>query len=1020
MKLVSVELCGIGPFARKQFIDFERFSDSGLFLLRGSTGSGKTTLIDSIVFALYGDVASGSDGAKSRLRSLYCAPDDPSYVIVVFEVSSGMYRVRRTPQYQKEGRATPVNTTIVLEKVVRDPSDSSGLRSVEALSRSIVDAQSMITSFIGLTKDQFLQTVVLPQGQFARFLTSKSSDREKILRDIFGTRFFQTLQEAFREEAKSASDLILRTRQQARSAVSSLLEELSLSPLSEECTCAAAKIAEAIDGYTGGLWLGEQHTHVSDQITSQLLEREEQAESAQTSLQSLARQRNSELNDAKQLNERLSEFTELCQRRDALADRSNEIASLRINVKELQLLQPLELPLAQYDSARLRLESAHEVLAEHFSVPEDSSTLLVDTADFSHTLSEMADKLRIQRDSFERALHIDEECTRLDIERTALSSQHHQCTSLLSQLEEKKTDNHTQREVLLARFEEVEHARSTLVTQENTRNSLMQRLEAAQLVANIRTQLNALEEEILEATRTAHERGQEAHRARELWLRETAASLAAELHDGSSCPVCGSTSHPSPAQFEGTERISREGLEQRERAQKTADQNLHELLSQRSAYLAQIDTLAEQAGDQSESLKSQLDTLTALLQDLQATASEYDSIKEKLKACEELDIQILTQSTACTQQRADLDEQLTLLDERLSRALQARETLMSGYSSLEQWKAALAQSEHTYNSASSSLTDYVQAAHLFSETQDFFFSSLKDAGFTADSRGISSLREQLPRLCALPEMREELEKFDRVLFATQNALASPRMSGLEGQSFVDCEALEGQVEEAEKNALSATQELASLRAQRASISRILTQVDNSLTHLRAAVESGYPKQRLAELANGTGASLHQVPLSSWILMSRFEELIAAANPRLTEISRGRYELRRSDTDATRSRKNGLGLSILDHESEEERSPSTLSGGEAFYVSLALALGLADVVMAESGGITLSSMFIDEGFGSLDLDTLDVVMAQLLALKESERCIGVISHVDEMARQIPDQILVSWSEGNGSTLSIRGA
>ena len=155
-------------------------------------------------------------------------------------------------------------------------------------------------------------------------------------------------------------------------------------------------------------------------------------------------------------------------------------------------------------------------------------------------------------------------------------------------------------------------------------------------------------------------------------------------------------------------------------------------------------------------------------------------------------------------------------------------------------------------------------------------------------------------------------------------------------------------------------------------------------------------------------------------MSRFEELISAANPRLAEISHGRYELQRSDTDPTRSRKNGLGLLIFDHEAEDTRTPSTLSGGETFYVSLALALGLADVVMAESGGIMLSSMFIDEGFGSLDLDTLDIVMAQLLALRQSDRCIGVISHVDEMARQIADQIQVTWKEGRGSTLSIRGA
>ena len=282
------------------------------------------------------------------------------------------------------------------------------------------------------------------------------------------------------------------------------------------------------------------------------------------------------------------------------------------------------------------------------------------------------------------------------------------------------------------------------------------------------------------------------------------------------------------------------------------------------------------------------------------------------------------------------------------------------------------------------------------------------------------MRSKLPRLSKLSTNATILQEYDQDLFATRQALESERLQGLEGQSPLDCQAIASSLEDAENALLAATDHVASIQAHRQGIQRSLSNVENALSALTSALESGYPKQRLAELASGTGPSLHQVPLSSWILMSRFEELIAAANPRLAEISHGRYELRRSDTDATRSRKNGLGLSILDHESEEERNPSTLSGGETFYVSLALALGLADVVMAESGGITLSSMFIDEGFGSLDLDTLDIVMSQLLALRESDRCIGVISHVDEMARQIPDQIEVRWREGEGSTLSIRAS
>lgn len=160
------------------------------------------------------------------------------------------------------------------------------------------------------------------------------------------------------------------------------------------------------------------------------------------------------------------------------------------------------------------------------------------------------------------------------------------------------------------------------------------------------------------------------------------------------------------------------------------------------------------------------------------------------------------------------------------------------------------------------------------------------------------------------------------------------------------------------------------------------------------------------------------PLASWVLISRLEEVLAAANPRLLAISAGRYELIGAPDDGTSSRRLGLGLKILDHETEEERATRTLSGGETFYTSLALALGLADVVASQAGGIELRTMFIDEGFGSLDSATLDLVMAQLHALRDSGRTVGVISHVDEMARQIPDQIRVFRKGERGSTLALR--
>ena len=419
-------------------------------------------------------------------------------------------------------------------------------------------------------------------------------------------------------------------------------------------------------------------------------------------------------------------------------------------------------------------------------------------------------------------------------------------------------------------------------------------------------------------------------------------------------------------------------------------------------------------------MKAQLNELTTRIADLRSLADSQQSIQESLDECEESEKNLIATKASQTQRLSHLRQENTDLLLRIDEETSVFTQLMQGHTSLEEWTSSLEDSTQAHQRSREALQRYQQAEQRLRETQDFLLEALEGAGLSPDSTGIELLRSKLPRLSELSANATILQEYDQDLFATRQALESERLQGLEGQSPLDCQAIASSLEDAENALLAATDHVASIQAHRQGIQRSLSNVENALSALTSALESGYPKQRLAELASGTGPSLHQVPLSSWILMSRFEELIAAANPRLAEISHGRYELRRSDTDATRSRKNGLGLSILDHESEEERNPSTLSGGETFYVSLALALGLADVVMAESGGITLSSMFIDEGFGSLDLDTLDIVMSQLLALRESDRCIGVISHVDEMARQIPDQIEVRWREGEGSTLSIRAS
>lgn len=1020
MKLLTLELSGIGPFASPQFIDFQRFTDAGLFLLRGATGSGKSTLIDAIVFGLYGDVASGNDGAKNRLRSLYCAPNDPSYVEVVFEVSAGIYRVRRTPQYVKEGRATPVNATVTFEKVTPNPSDPSGFSTLEALSRSIPEAQSMITSFIGLTKEQFLQTVVLPQGQFARFLSAKSSDREKILRDIFGTQYFQDLQNAFIEEAKSADESITRTRRDFLSALGTLQSQITDSPLAEPLSEDLTKLSEKLESTGEYEELNADLLTLSGQLNDLLKKQCDDAQRTLDSAQVLLDQRNAELNAAQDLHQRFNEYKLLSAQQAALLSQESQIKSLIVKEAHLRNLEPLKAPLQQFDSARSKLTQASSSLEKFISLPKRMDGALFDTTQAHTELAAGNSELLAEYEKVSNASHVHQQLVDARMEYERLTAQEIHAHQLIEDLKQRSDALLKTRAELTQKIEASQEARSDLASSSAQLDALNQRVDAAERADILRAQLIGLAEEIQEAHRIARERGIAALLARETWLQETAASLAAELEEDTPCPVCGSTSHPAPAQSD-SDNTMRQKLDELEALRQEADQHLHELSTQRSQCVAQIAALNGQAGSDSESLRIQRDALRQSIDQLSSLAENYQSLSAEFEASSESEKEILSARASTQEKLTNINSRIQEVKAQVSAYEASLAQALGDYTSLEEWKEALERKQDHQDAFSQALNSFDQAAQLFQSNQEYLNTAFSESGYKDGDIDLNQIREELKDLPQLEGLSQQIRHYHQELHTVQARLDSERFSGLETAEVPDLDACEKTREAAREEELRASSNLANIQALAKSIHRSETQLHSALAELGKALKEGYPRLRLAQLASGNGqASVHRVPLSSWILMSRFEELISAANPRLAEISHGRYELQRSDTDPTRSRKNGLGLVIFDHEAEDTRTPSTLSGGETFYVSLALALGLADVVMGESGGIMLSSMFIDEGFGSLDLDTLDIVMAQLLALRQSDRCIGVISHVDEMARQIADQIQVTWKEGRGSTLSIRGA
>ena len=350
----------------------------------------------------------------------------------------------------------------------------------------------------------------------------------------------------------------------------------------------------------------------------------------------------------------------------------------------------------------------------------------------------------------------------------------------------------------------------------------------------------------------------------------------------------------------------------------------------------------------------------------------------------------------------------------MTRALARLESERAGFESLDERAAHLDECAHRASSLAAACADWDSARLAHEQAQRSLAEALTEQDLQLDSW--RSLMLPLPQVEAL---EARVSAHEKALFAAREALASERLSRAASAPAPDLEALaEASRQGDEESALAARasgvleQHCAQLDAARVSLERALDAL------VRSREQAG-PIRRLADIAAASGPeNLASTPLSAWVLIARLEEVLAAANPRLAAISSGRYELTAVPDDGTASRKSGLGLAIIDHDTDALRSPRTLSGGETFYTSLALALGLADVVSAEAGGVELRTMFIDEGFGSLDSHTLGLVMAQLQALRCAGRTVGVISHVEEMATQIADQIQVRPLPEGGSTLRVR--
>ena len=1023
MKIRWLRIVGIGPFAGEHTVDFSAFEDSGLFLLDGPTGAGKSTLIDAITFALYGDVARTKDASKDRLRSNHISDSDPSEADLVFEVATGIYRVTRTPAYTPAGKKSQRNSKSTLTRVVEDPDAPDGWRTVEPIASGPRDVGYEIPAIVGLDKDQFLQTIVLPQGKFSQFLNATSDAREQILRDIFDTQIYVDFTKALVDAAASSKRGIEERRiaavgafERVRSLDDALSEDVHTDAPGAEERAAETEEAAQLDA---GAEDPSAVTRWADDACERAREAHMQTLRVAEAATASAREASRALSEGRALAEAQAEHARVSAKLAELAASEEAIASdreLAGQARRALAVVPLD---AAEASALARLEAAGDQVAA--LSPALSDTDSIDPASLTPeavaALRERAQNLRDEatrtRGSLEEALAVERSLPEARAQIESLRFRREQETARIASIE-------AEREALPLRIEQASEAlrlmradADTLPEAASALRAINERLDASMQADLLRSALLGASDELREATVAAKLANAAAADGHDLWIAQSASALARELEEDTPCPVCGSTEHPTPAPAVDGE-ITREQVAELDQARDRAESALRDAQARHQDLVRRIAQLNEVAGAPTPTLETERDRAAELVAKLEALSPQIAEIEAAL-AQERMRLDGLNDSLASAREAAaSLASTLEERESALAAAVARVEVERADFVSLDERAAHLDERAHRAAALAGACADWDNARAAHAQARHSLADALTEQGLQADSW--RSLLLPLPQVETLEARVAEHEK---ALFAAREALASQRLTRAASTPAPNLESLTEAARQAEEEAAASArasgileQHCAQLDAARASLKRAL----EALAHAR---EQAGPIRRLADIAAASGPeNLASTPLSAWVLISRLEEVLAAANPRLAAISSGRYELVSVPDDGTASRKSGLGLAIIDHDTDALRSPRTLSGGETFYTSLALALGLADVVSAEAGGVELRTMFIDEGFGSLDSHTLSLVMAQLQALRCAGRTVGVISHVEEMATQIADQIQVRPLPEGGSTLSVR--
>jgi len=1042
MKPIKLTMCAFGPYAGKAEVNLADFGGSGLFLVTGDTGAGKTTIFDAITFALYGE-ASGTNRESTMLRSDFALPETKTYVELEFLYRKKTYKIERSPRYTK-AKSKGEGTTSVSPNATLTLPDGRVITGSSTVTNAIRD-------LIGIDRNQFSQIAMIAQGDFLKLLLASTEERGKIFRKVFNTNIYQLFQSELKSQAnslKSQYEDIRKSILQYTNDIncpkdnSSYLEIEELQ--NENNINSLNKIQELLDSL-----IKEDTTAEGKEKTT--------GEQIQDELTKLS----TSVTTAAANNERLERLSKAAQRFSELDEHKEEYDNKKIKLSysenALYYVKPVadELERAKKHEWDLKNSIAGQSKFVEEKIPVSENLLQL----YENEKSKEPERASLAGDitSIENELHVYQELETLQNAGNKINKQFNEKNEIFNvKKEEKKKleDNETKLK------EELNSLKGIEVIAEQTKKQKEDFANLCDSFKKLKTSLSELEDSkkklvfaqslFTEAQQISLVQSKEYENMEQDFLNEQAGIIAEKLEYNKPCPVCGSTVHPSPATMT-VKAPTEENLKKAKKNSENAKDKAHKLSEDASNLKGKVESTEESAirfaenlfgtvsieeipvvlESKTEKAKANLSVLTEQLIKIDEQIKHKNECDTKKVETENLlknltkeieDIDVKVRDLKISQNSSNTKIETIKGKIKFAKRKEAEDYIKSKSKKLSELKNALDSAEKAFNDCKGEmdranaviieLSNRLNTAKAESDkVKNKFLTTLASRSFTDEEHYKSLLMTE----DKIKMLKTEIDKYNSEVINVKSDISSLKKE-TKDISHVDIQAYMEKKTELNKQKEASDTKYRTIYSRLTANKKVNADIKSKQKDMNEVESSYLCYKNLSDTANGDLSGKQKLAFEQYVQTTYFNQIIAEANKRFSYMTNGRFELIRKEEPGNLRSQTGLELDVIDNYTGKSRSVKTLSGGESFKASLSMALGLSDMIQRFAGGIQIDTMFIDEGFGSLDSESLDQAIDVLNSLTSGNRLVGIISHVGELRDRI-DKKLVVTKDVSGSYISL---